>query len=494
MRRAAFLLVILVLAISILGPKTALAQPSAGATWSSDIIYFNLSTITSSTGYENLTLAFNNNGTPIPVNTDKISYQYYSNTILAGHIGQNFAGSAVLSAEVPVVAVYKQVSSSSNPYSPILYSSFTADQAGNGIFYIPSVQRNPAFVSQVGIQNVEAVPLDLTLNFYAVGSSTPTFTALKAAVPSQSSYVFKLSDLPNCPMTFNGSLVITATPSTPGSSTTANIVAVVQEVQSNGRQAYAYEGSASGGSPIYMPSAMCNVGKTQQTTYYAIQNAGGTAGTATISYYDGLGKPVANMTTASIPPNSKISVSSCDKAVVANTSGKSVLSAVITGNGTVLVAMGKVQSTDGLMTAFLGSQQPSTARSDGKYHVALPYVEWSNTTLGFRSYIAVMNVSGAPETGITVNYYRRTKQGPQPSSITLAGTTTSLAANAKRNTEPDPVPNTLDGSKSFLGAAEVISDQPIVVIVRVQRGVSGIPGVTTLGEDYSGINVPKDPG
>jgi hypothetical protein len=493
MRRAAFLIIILVLAIGILGPETARAQPSAGATWSSDIIYFNLSSIPS--GYKNLTIAFNNNGTTIPGKTDKISYQYFSNTILAGAIGQNFAGSAVLSAEVPVVAVYKQVSSSSNPYSPILYSSFTADQAGNGIFYIPSVQRNPAFVSQVGIQNVEAVPLDLTLNFYAVGSSTPAFTATKAAVPSQSSYVFKLSDLSNCPLTFNGSLVITATPSTPGSSTTANIVAVVQEVQSNGRQAYASEGAASGAGTIYMPSAMCNVGKTQQTTFYAIQNAGASDGTATITYYDGLGNTVANMTTGTIHPNSKVSVSTCDKAVVANTSGKSVLSAVITGNGIVLVAMGKVQSTDGLMTAFLGFQQPTTARGDGSYHVALPYVEWSNSTLGFHTYIAVMNASGAPETNITVNYYPRNgAKAPVGKAQILANSAMPLAANAKRNSEPDQVNGALNGSKSFLGAVEVVSDQPVVVIVRVQRGVSGIPGVTTLGEDYSGINVPKDPG
>jgi hypothetical protein len=305
--------------------------------------------------------------------------------------------------------------------------------------------------------------------------------------------VFKLSDLAGFPLKFDGSLVITATPSDSGSGSDSRIVAVVQEVQSNGRQAYAYEGAASGASTIYMPSAMCKVGKTQQTTYYAIQNVDSAPGTATITYYDGLGKQVAQMPTGTIQPKYKVSVNTCDPQVVAGTTGKTVLSAVITGAS--LVAMGKVQSTDGLMTAFLGSAQPTTQRADGSYHVALPYVEWSNSTLGFRSYIAVMNASGQIEKKITVNYYRRNgKNPPIPASLQLASNTTPMAANAKRNTEPDQVPNALDKSKSFIGAVEVVSDQPVVVIVRVQRGVSGIPGITTLGEDYSGINIPIDPG
>jgi hypothetical protein len=176
------------------------------------------------------------------------------------------------------------------------------------------------------------------------------------------------------------------------------------------------------------------------------------------------------------------------------------MSAVITSTNLNLVAMGKVQSTDGLMTAFLGSAQPTTERKDGsnkpEYHVALPYVEWSNSTLGFRTYIAVMNAStDTAATNITVNYYRRNVKGQPPVKATLVMATlnTPLAFNAKRNTEPDQVTGALDGAKSFIGAVEVVSDQPVVVIVRVQRGVSGVAGITTLGEDYSGINIPVDP-
>ena len=506
MRRTAFLLIILVLALGVLGPETAQAQPSAAAasaTWSSDIIYFNLTNIlpdpiTNKIVPKNLTVAFNGNGTSL-AQSDTISYQYYSNTILAGSIGKSFAGSAVVSADVPVVAVYKQVSSSSNPYSPILYTSFSADQAGNGTFYIPSVQRSPSFVSQIGIQNVEAVDLDLTLKFYPSGGGAP-FIATQKSVKPQYSYVFKLSDLAVIPIPFYGSLVITATPSVGGSSNTDYILAAVQEVQGNGRQAYAYEGAANGASTIFMPSAMCNVGKTMQTTYYAIQNIDpNNAGIATITYFDGQGKQIAQMTTDPIPPynKNKNTISTCDPAVIKYTAGKTVLSAVITG--TNLVAMGKVQSNDGLMTAFLGSTQPTTNRKDAnnnpEYHVALPYVEWSNSTLGYRSYIAVMNASGQPETNIKVNYYRRNGKG-QPfavQTVQLASTNTPLQINAKRNTEPDQVAGALDKSKAFLGAVEIISDQPVVVIVRVQRGVSGIRGVTTLGDDYSGINIPNDP-
>jgi hypothetical protein len=270
---------------------------------------------------------------------------------------------------------------------------------------------------------------------------------------------------------------------------------VVQEVQSNGRQAYAYEGAAAGSSPIYMPSAMCKVGKTQQTTYYAIQNADSNPGTATITYYDGLGKTVATEGPISIPAYHKVSVSTCDSTIAAMTSGKTALSAVITGSN--LVAMGKVQSTDGLMTAFLGSAQPQQCnkQTDGYYHVALPYVEWSNSTLGFRTYIAVMNASSnTAAADVSVNYYRRVGKNVPPvnfkAALKMASGNTPMAANIKRNTEPDQVTGALDSSKSFLGAVEVVSDQPVVVIVRVQRGVSGVAGITTLGEDYSGINIP----
>ena len=498
MRRAAFLLIILFLALGVMGPETARAQPSsaptgASATWSSDIIYFNLTSITGKDSKgniipKNLTVEFSGNGTTAEYK-DTISYQYYSNTILAGSIGKSFAGSAVLSAEVPVVAVYKQVSSNSNPYSPILYTSFSLDQAGNGKFYVPSVERNPAFVSQIGVQNIEAVDLDLTLNFYPAGGGAP-YTATKAGVKSQSSYVFKLSDLPNFPLKFDGSLVITAVPSDHGNET-ADIVAAVQEVQGNGRQAFAYEGSAGGAGAIYMPSAMCKVGKTQQTTTYAIQNVDSNPADVTITYYDGMGRTVGTPEVKSaVPSDSKVSVSTCD---VTGTAGKTVLSAVITG--TKLVAMGKVQSTDGLMTAFLGSTvPPATNQPDNLYHVALPYVEWANSTLGFRSYISIMNVSGQPVQKLELDYSRRNgKYQPVKAVQQLASANTPLAVNARINSEPDQVNGALDKSKSFLGAVEVLSDQPVVVIVRVQRGVSGLPGVTTLGEDYSGINITNDP-
>jgi hypothetical protein len=494
MRRAAFLLIILVLALSVMGPDTALAQPSAAsATWSSNIIYFNLSPISDPSKPKNLQVVINGNGKPF-TQSDTIRYQYFSNTILAGSIGQSYTGSAVVSAEVPVVAVYKQVASSSNPYSPILYTSFSVDQAGDGVFYVPSVQRSPTYVSQIGIQNVEAVDLTITLDFYVKDGNKLTFAVQPSQViKSQTSWVFKLSDLAGFPLKFDGSMVINA--SSGGASPTSRIVAVVQEVQSNGRQAYAYEGAAAGSGTIYMPSAMCKVGKTQQTTYYAIQNADSNPGTATITYYDGLGKTVATEGPISIPAYHKVSVSTCDPAIAAKTSGKTVLSAVITG--TNLVAMGKVQSTDGLMTAFLGSAQPRLCykQTDGNYHVALPYVEWSNSTLGFRTYIAVMNASSdTSATNVSVNYYRRTGKNAAPvkAILQMATGNTPMVVNIKRNTEPDQVNGALDSAKSFIGAVEVVSDQPVVVIVRVQRGVSGVAGVTTLGEDYSGINI-QDP-
>jgi hypothetical protein len=63
----------------------------------------------------------------------------------------------------------------------------------------------------------------------------------------------------------------------------------------------------------------------------------------------------------------------------------------------------------------------------------------------------------------------------------------------KANSNPDTA-GALDGSGNFGvdpygGAIEVVSDQPVIVVVRVARAVR-LPGYTLLAEDYNGVSVP----
>jgi hypothetical protein len=47
----------------------------------------------------------------------------------------------MVSATVPIMAVYKKVANNNEPYSPILYTSFDIGHAGQGDLFIPSVRR-----------------------------------------------------------------------------------------------------------------------------------------------------------------------------------------------------------------------------------------------------------------------------------------------------------------------------------------------------------------
>ena len=188
---------------------------------------------------------------PIPISA------HSSGTLLVGSILKDpeFQGSAVVSATVPILAVYKQSASGSEPYSPVLYNSFAMTESGQ-YAYLPSVQLNTAYNTQVGIQNLlgSVVTLDLEL----IDSEDPGVTYSPGSVVTiqpQSSYIFNVSDLVGGG-NFTGSMVASAEvlgqPGTPG-----KIVAVAKDVQGGGRRAYAYEGVAGGSTDVYLPTAMC---------------------------------------------------------------------------------------------------------------------------------------------------------------------------------------------------------------------------------------------
>jgi hypothetical protein len=519
MRRILFCAIMLVMVSTLISPGAALAAQS-GQTWSSEIIWFNPATVDPPP-------ADGKKLSAIYYTTDRyryfpgeelagISYKGQTGTLLVGStVTESFTGGAVISAEVPVIAVYKQVPTGKAAYSPILYSSFESWQAdeSTGYFFIPTVQRSIAYVSEIGIQNVAMENIEVSLHFFANGSGSEAFSFSMndgqaeekfKSLRSQTARVFKLSDLPGFPSTFDGSLYITAVLRT-DHGTPAPIVAAVQEIQGGGRRAYAYEGIKSGAVKVYMPSALCKVGSTKQTSYYAIQNTSTTTATvATVEFYDSTGRLVTSYVTDSIPPLAKVSVNTCgdtNHAIGRYTTGKQLSAVIRSGDGTTgnppIAAVGKIVSSDGLSTAFTGMLEGAfndVSRkdpADSLYHVVLPYVEWSSSKYSFRTYIAIMNASSTPTGYIHVIYYRRNESkdhqtiyAPVTKEVSLANNTVKVAGGAKRSTDPSAA-RILDKGGNFIGGVEVISDQPIAVLARVQRGVSGVAGIKTLGEDYS---------
>jgi hypothetical protein len=173
-----------------------------------------------------------------------------------------------------------------------------------------------------------------------------------------------------------------------------------------------------------------------------------------------------------------MAVSACDTKVYAKMNGKNGTARITSDQP--LVVIGKATSTDGLSTAFTGLPAGST-------HIVLPYIPYSKVSTGERATLSIMNV-GSPAKNVYINYYyQKSGNTYAAQKVVLATSSAPLAKYGKYTTTPKVSGAAIDGNGSYLGAAEVISDQPLVVVVRISQSVTGIPGITTLGEDYTGV-------
>ena len=470
MKRLPLLSIVLtvVLLAALAGPAVAQAPIPTATTWTSAIAYYN----PGAAGDLFITY-YNADGTEaFTSNTISIA-EHGSGTLLIGDLDTrdpNFAGSAVISSGVPLVAVYKQMPGGSNKdYSPVFYSAFSADQAGS-TFYLPTWVRFAASYTQLGIQNLEdgAITAAITLKNTAGTTKGP----FNFDIPAGGNKLVTYLDLTGVITPFDGSAVVTAVMQ--GTSDPAEIVVAAQDLYTTGRRAYAYEGVAAGANELFMPSAMCNWSTTKQTSYYAIQNAGTDSTKAIFAeFYTDAGKLIVRYKmTKTLAPGQKVSLNPCSARAMAGKSGTAKIYATTTtvydGPPVPIAAVGKVQSNDGLLTAFTGA-------SAGATETYLPYVRWNSD--GENSFIAIQNTTATPAT-VSVKYYN-------PDGILKATHKITVPAMGKKNSNPSMVASSLT-SGVFVGAVTVESDQPVVVLVRTQRKTT-ITGFKTLGEDYIGI-------
>ena len=312
------LIVILVVALLaiMLPASTVFAQGATSQTWTSSITYYT----PSATGGTLQVDYYAPDGTKYQANSITLQ-PHKAGSLFIGNVSSvptPFAGSAVLSSEVPIVATYVQFATSPNTanYGRLLYSGFTADDAGTP-FYVPTVLygNTTSTTSRIGVQNIESFAINANLKFYAVGQTTPT-AEKTVLIPPQSSYIFLASDITGLSVGFSGSLVIVGSksdaPATPG-----RVVAAAEETSNSGRTAYAFEGVAQGANKIYMASMLCKNGASEQTSYYAIQNASATTkANVTVKAFKTDGTQVANQSLGEIQPGGKLSTNPCAWGVV----------------------------------------------------------------------------------------------------------------------------------------------------------------------------------
>jgi hypothetical protein len=457
---------------------SAHAQSAVTAAWDSSITYY-----TPDAGGGTLQIDYySEDGTkysadPIALSGNKAGSLYIGSV---SSLPSSFGGSAVLSADVPIVATSVQFAAGAEAgsYGRALYSGFDSSRAATP-FYVPTVLLNQFnTTSRVSVQNVESFEIAATLTFKEPGESDIVHTV---DIPAQSAYIFMPDDIPGMRDPFNGSLVVEAHKEG-DAATDGRIVAVSQEGHVSGRAAYAFEGVAGGSTGVYMASMLCNYRSENQISYYAIQNASTTssATNVNITYYDTAGNQVGTDQKLGLGAGEKWSANPCAAGVADGLSG----SAVIESTGEPLIAIGKVAADNGMVTSFLG--EPS-----GHTKVAAPYIRWSSDpTAEFSAYIAVMNVGGSDATDIVARYY--------DGDGNLAGTDSVATAG-------DPLPNLIKANTTALdagaldtngnfgispygGAVEFESDQPIVVVVRLAKTVS-LGSVTMFAEDYNGVPV-----
>lgn len=449
------------------------AQTASDQTWSSTITYFNVSETDGT-----ITVIFYDGTTSYT--SDPISVAAKGSgdvNIGSTALGSDFTGSAVLSSSVPIVSLSSQYSDN-NPsgYSKGFYTGFSVDDAGD-TFYLATVRANGITESTIGVQNVESFDILVTLDFYDRFTMQLSFSHQLSLGPNEA-FVSKVPDVPNFPGGYwDGSLVISAVdasnPSSPG-----RVVATALETQDGGYGVYSYEGAKEGASTFYLPSAMCEyIG---QTSYYAIQNIGDTPAIVIVDYYDMNGVKVGSMPAIAVQSGAKLSTNPCNENLLVGEKGSAVVRST---NDVDLIAMGKINTSDGLITAFSGI-------SSGSTYLAAPYIRWSpNPSGNYDTYIAVMNMGTVPAEDIVAYYYNA--DGSLAATHVLATAGTPLQPFTKVNTNPLAANALTDGYFGYDGGGALIieSDQPVVALVRAAIYPTHIFGIDIFGEDYNAVTI-----
>jgi hypothetical protein len=466
------LLIVLVLLV------TTTVTVSAGSAYNS--------AFTTSITYQNVgnglaTIVFmfypENDGTGIPIN--RTLAQGGGSSIYIGsltEISSPFNGSVVMSSDQPVVATMVQIASDAAVKNRPLSNGFSS---GSPDVLLATVLKNTfGSSSRFSVQNASSGAVDLTITFFnADNPAALPIEVTHSGLPVGAAKYFDLGQLPEITAgSFNGSATISAVAA--GTSTPADIVASVLELNTVGVGASSFEGVSSGSSVVYMPSALCNAFGGQNSAY-AVQNTSQTTdANVTVTFSSGKAVPLT------ILPGTKQSVQGCAGGNVNGFSG----SATITSTGGAIVVIGKVFGT-GLSTAFVGAPA-------GDEKLALPYVRWSESQWANgarqRAFIAIQNIGGPLNASdVVLSYLNKDGQVVGTHALGALSTGQKLNSNASAATVASGFAQSDLNEFGYIGGfgGSVIIQGPggsqLVAVVRVASNTGG----GLVGEDYNGIPV-----
>jgi len=281
---------------------------------------------------------------------------------------------------------------------------------------------------------------------------------------------------------------------------TNKIVALVKNTSNQTKQAYTYQGSAAGNADgSFLPIISCNFGRTQLATKIFAQNTdpSETINEIQVAYTkaDGTQAVWSKTLSNTLTRGETAELDFCGEAP--NVQGGNFSAKVIGRNGSVssipMVVVSRTSDSTGLLTAVNGIKLMEDSKDKGSdllYRAVVPYVEWSSSDFGYKTYLAVMNTGDLPATSVTAFYYY--ENGTQAVQHQLASASNQMQSYVTRSTNPSTAPNLLTGNAvSFKGAVVIESDQPIAVVARVQQVVKNGNVYKNQGDDYIAVSYKK---
>jgi hypothetical protein len=389
----------------------------------------------------------------------------------------NFLGSAIIGSSQPVVATLVQLPQPSGGAVRNRPMSNGFSQGSPQVLLATVLKGVFNTNSKFSIQNASDGAVDITVDFYRVGETSPAYSATESNIPVGAAKYFDAGQIGSLGATFDGSATVSAKRT--GTATDANIVGSVLELQTNNVGVRAFEGvpNTAAANTVYMATALCGLGG--QTTAYAVQNTSASqAAAVTVTYSNG------RTQTGNISAGGKQSFNTCQATgMPQGFSG----AATITSTGAPIVVIAKVGGAN-RFTAFLGE-------TSGAAKLALPYVRWSETKFDSGQYqrasIAIQNIGTGSVSNVQVRYLN--KLGQQVGVHTIA----SIASGAKANSNAIAAGNTLELTEfgnpeanpgGGFGGSVIVEGPAGSQLIAVVRIASSTPG-GVVAEDYNGIAI-----
>ncbi len=468
-------LLVTALAVGIAAPARA---QTYGAAYTTAIAYQNLS----STATATVKFSFYNEASGTAIDDKRTLAPNATDTLNVGSlssIASGFKGSAVMASDQPVAAVLVQlppstIASKTRPVSDGLSAGSSTVLIGTALKAYFST------TSIISVQNTDSVDNDFAVSFYAAGNTTPAYVDKTAVnIPPGAAKYYDLGALSGLGSSFNGSAVVVATKSSGGSPGSA--VATVMELATNtgGKAASAFEGAASGGTTVYMPSAMCQYSAALNNSNFALQNTSPTSSaTATTTF-----SPGGVVYKVTLGPYSKASVNACTAGNAAGWLGAATITSTLP-----IIAIGKI-SGGGLSTAFLGFTPDMGAST-----VALPYIRWASLAnydngTKQRTFITIQNIGDSTIGADTVKVKYYDANGVLVSTHTIGS---AVAKGAKAGSNPnhaDTTNTTYEFGYTPSGGGAMVEGPAGSKLGVVVRASSKISAPESAGEDYNGIAV-----